>query len=123
LGIISDELRIKDMEFVEKHLEALKKITNRGGQSLEVKQKKEEEVIVQKVLKHLQEEKDVRKGDWNNKEVLYPYPCSCLRCPWLALPVALFASVRITNENTVLVLFWMCCGLSGECKAVDRSVL
>jgi hypothetical protein len=60
------------MEFVEKHLEALKKITNRGGQSLEVKQKKEEEIIVQKVLKLLQEERDVRKGDWNNKEVIDP---------------------------------------------------
>ena len=69
LSIISDELRIKDMEFVEKHLEQLKKITNRGGQSLEVKAKKEEEAIVQKILKHLQDEKDVRKGDWNNKEV------------------------------------------------------
>lgn len=72
LSIISDELRIKDMEFVEKHLEQLKKVTNRGGQSLEVKQKKEEEAIVQKVLKHLQDEKDVRKGDWNNKEVRFP---------------------------------------------------
>jgi obg-like ATPase 1 len=69
LSIISDELRIKDMEFVEKHLEQLKKITGRGGQSLEVKAKKEEEAIVQKVLKHLQDEKDVRKGDWTNKEV------------------------------------------------------
>src|SRR5271170_7164158 len=74
LTIISDELRIKDIEFVEKHLEQLKKITNRGGQSLEVKAKKEEEVIVQKVLKHLQEEKDVRKGDWTNKEVCTSLP-------------------------------------------------
>jgi len=57
-------------------LEALKKITNRGGQSLEVKQKKEEEVIVQKVLKCLHEEKDVRKGDWNNKEVITPNTAS-----------------------------------------------
>ena len=72
LTIISDELRIKDIEFVEKHLELLKKITNRGGQSLEVKAKKEEEAIVQKILKHLQDEKDVRKGDWNNKEVVPP---------------------------------------------------
>src|SRR5437667_5246373 len=71
LSIISDELRIKDMEFVEKHLEGLKKITARGGQSLEVKTKKEEEAIVQKVLKHLQDEKDVRKGDWTNKEVQF----------------------------------------------------
>jgi obg-like ATPase 1 len=72
LSIISDELRIKDMEFVEKHLDALKKITARGGQSLEVKAKKEEQATVEKVLKHLQDEKDVRKGDWNNKEVNFP---------------------------------------------------
>src|SRR5271170_3504263 len=72
LTIISDELRIKDIEFVEKHLEILKKVTNRGGQSLEVKAKKEEETIVQKILKHLEDEKDVRKGDWNNKEVVPP---------------------------------------------------
>ena len=72
LSIISDELRIKDIEFVEKHLEAVKKITARGGQSLEVKAKKEEQATVEKVLKHLQEEKDVRKGDWSNKEVLSP---------------------------------------------------
>jgi ribosome-binding ATPase YchF (GTP1/OBG family) len=72
LTIISDELRIKDIEFVEKHLEALSKITNRGGASLEVKAKKEEQAIVQKVLQHLLEEKDVRKGDWSNKEVLSP---------------------------------------------------
>ena len=57
---------------MEKHLELLKKITNRGGQSLEVKAKKEEEAIVQKIFKHLEEEKDVRKGDWNNKEVVRP---------------------------------------------------
>ena len=69
LSIISDELRIKDIEFVEKHLEGVRKITGRGGQSLEIKAKKEEEVIVAKVLTHLQNAKDVRKGDWNNKEV------------------------------------------------------
>src|ERR1700737_1766796 len=72
LTIISDELRIKDMEFVEKHLEQVKKITNRGEQPLEVKAKKEEEVTVNKVLKCLQDGKDVRKGDWTNKEVTFP---------------------------------------------------
>jgi len=73
LNIISEELRIKDIEFVEKHLEALKKVTARGGQSLEVKAKKEEEAIIQKVLKHLQSGNDVRKGDWTNKEVSILY--------------------------------------------------
>jgi obg-like ATPase 1 len=69
LTIISEELRIKDIEFVEKHLEALRKQTNRGGLSLELKAKKEEQTIVEKILQHLQDGKDVRKGDWNNKEV------------------------------------------------------
>lgn len=57
---------------MEKHLEQLKKITNRGGQSMEVKAKKEEEVTVNKVLKQLQDGKDVRKGEWSNKEVTPP---------------------------------------------------
>jgi len=37
LEIISEELRIKDIEFVEKALENLAKLTRRGGQSLEMK--------------------------------------------------------------------------------------
>ena len=73
LSIISEELRIKDIEFVEKHLEGVRKITGRGGQSLELKAKKEEEVTVTKVLAHLQSGKDVRKGEWNNKEVTHPF--------------------------------------------------
>ena len=66
------------MEFVEKHLEQLKKITGREDNHWKLKRKKEEEAIVQKVLKHLQDEKDVRKGDWTNKEVASP-PCQKLR--------------------------------------------
>jgi ribosome-binding ATPase YchF (GTP1/OBG family) len=95
LGIISDEVRIKDMEFVEKHLEAVKKITGRGGQSLEIKAKKEEQNIVEKVLKHLQEEKDVRKGDWNNKEVTTP--------PFLVF-VRLAYGVCDDNESQTLLI-------------------
>ena len=93
LTIISDELRIKDIEFVEKHLELLKKVTNRGGQSLEVKAKKEEEVIVQKILKHLQDEKDVRKGDWNNKEVVFPALLN-------HIPFMMTKSLRLYNPSS-----------------------
>ena len=50
LDIISEELRIKDIEFVEKALENLKKQTRRGGQSLEMKKLKEEEATVEKIL-------------------------------------------------------------------------
>ncbi|KMP09639.1 GTP-dependent nucleic acid-binding protein engD [Coccidioides immitis RMSCC 2394] len=69
LEIISEELRIKDIEFVEKALEALSKQTRRGGQSLEMKKLKEEEATVAKILQFLKDGKDIRKGDWSPKEV------------------------------------------------------
>lgn len=69
LNIISEELRIKDIEFVEKALEQLKKQTAKGGQSLEVRKLKEEQATVEKILAWLRDGKDVRKGDWTPKEV------------------------------------------------------
>ncbi|KAK6356460.1 Obg-like ATPase [Orbilia javanica] len=69
LDIIAEELRIKDIEFVEKALDALVKQTKRGGQSLEMKKMKEEQAIVERVLACLQAGKDVRKGEWGNKDV------------------------------------------------------
>ena len=69
LDIISEELRIKDIEFVEKAKENLAKQTRRGGQSLEMKKLKEEEATVEKILEFLKDGKDVRKGDWTPKEV------------------------------------------------------
>lgn len=69
LDIISEELRIKDIEFTEKALENSKKLTRRGGQSLEMKKLKEEEATIEKVLALLQSGGDVRKGDWSPKEV------------------------------------------------------
>ncbi|KAK4983074.1 hypothetical protein LTR28_002567, partial [Elasticomyces elasticus] len=69
LDIISEELRIKDTEFVEKAHEALVKQTRRGGQSLEMKKLKEEQATVEKILEMLKSGKDVRKGDWAPKEV------------------------------------------------------
>jgi obg-like ATPase 1 len=69
LDIISEELRIKDIEFVEKAKEALSKQTRRGGQSLEMKKLKEEEALVERILAWLKEGKDIRKGDWTPKEV------------------------------------------------------
>lgn len=84
LDIISEELRIKDIEFTEKALEAQKKLTRRGGQSLEMKKLKEEEACIEKVLVHLKggeldkngepkPPQDVRKGDWSPKEVCCKY--------------------------------------------------
>lgn len=69
LDIISDELRTKDIEFVEKGLENSKKKTRLGGQSLELKKAKEEEATIEKVLAWLKDGKDVRHGNWDTKEV------------------------------------------------------
>lgn len=69
LDIISHELRLKDIEFVEKAHENLTKQTRRGGQSLEMKKLREEQATVEKILEMLKEGKDVRKGDWAPKEV------------------------------------------------------
>ncbi|KAJ2929360.1 hypothetical protein H1R20_g7736, partial [Candolleomyces eurysporus] len=71
MEIISTELRLKDIEWVEKHLDNLKK-TNRslGNNSLADKAKKEEQAIIEKVYKVLTEDgKDARKADWTNKEI------------------------------------------------------
>lgn len=69
LEIISNELRLKDIEFAEKHLEGIEKITKRGGQSLEVKQKKEEAVLVQRIIDLLKDGQRVANQTWTAKEV------------------------------------------------------
>ncbi|ODN84200.1 GTP-binding protein YchF, partial [Cryptococcus amylolentus CBS 6039] len=71
MQIISTELRLKDIEWVEKALDGLKKASkNLGSVSLADKAKKEEIVTVEKILHTLVEEnKDVRKGTWSTKEV------------------------------------------------------
>lgn len=91
MEIIQTELRLKDIEWVEKHLDGLKK-TGRslGSTSLADKARKEEIVsgstsfeqsqflirdlfgkaTVEKVLKTIKDDqKDVRKAEWTNKEV------------------------------------------------------
>ncbi|KAH9068258.1 P-loop containing nucleoside triphosphate hydrolase protein [Lactarius deliciosus] len=71
MEIIQTELRLKDIEWVQKQVEGLKK-TGRslGSNSLADKARKEEIATVEKVLKCLSEDsKDVRKGDWTNKEI------------------------------------------------------
>jgi obg-like ATPase 1 len=77
LDIISEELRIKDTEFVEKAKENLSKQTRRGGQSVEMKKLKEEEALVDRILAWLKDGKDIRKGDWTPKEVHASF-CSAL---------------------------------------------
>jgi obg-like ATPase 1 len=69
LDIISEELRLKDIEFVEKALENQKKKTRMGGQSLEQKKARQEQEIIEKILAWLNDGKDIRKGNWGPKEV------------------------------------------------------
>lgn len=69
LEIIKDELRLKDIEFAQKHLEGIDKITKRGGQSLEVKQKKEEAELVKKIIGLLEDGKRIANQKWTQKEV------------------------------------------------------
>ena len=90
MEIIQTELRLKDIEWVEKNLEGLKKSgRSLGSNSLADKARKEEIVMtflsffrlvllklilsqatIEKVLKTLTvDAKDIRKADWNNKEV------------------------------------------------------
>ncbi|KAK0459172.1 P-loop containing nucleoside triphosphate hydrolase protein [Desarmillaria tabescens] len=71
MSIIQTELRLKDIEWVEKHLEGMKKTSRSlNSTSLADKAKKEEIATVEKILKVLSvDEKDVRKQDWSNKEI------------------------------------------------------
>ncbi|KAI0683394.1 cytoplasmic protein [Cytidiella melzeri] len=71
MEIISTELRLKDIDWVQKHLENMKRSGRAlGNTSLADKAKKEEIATVEKILKTLSaDNKDVRKGDWTNKEV------------------------------------------------------
>ncbi|TBU25194.1 cytoplasmic protein [Dichomitus squalens] len=78
MDIISTELRLKDIEWVEKHLDGLKK-TGRalGNTSLADKARKEEIATVEKIYNALtKENKDVRKVEWVGKEVNIIYQAS-----------------------------------------------
>ncbi|CAO1634585.1 unnamed protein product [Parajaminaea phylloscopi] len=71
MEIISTELRLKDIEWVEKSLEAARKAARGSGPtSLEGKRKLEEIATMEKALKALTEDNtDVRKVDWGAKEI------------------------------------------------------
>lgn len=69
LDIIKDELRLKDIEFANTYLESVEKIAKRGGQSLEVKQKKEEAEFVKKIIQMLEDGKRIANQTWTSKEV------------------------------------------------------
>ncbi|KAH3979793.1 hypothetical protein HBH98_173910 [Parastagonospora nodorum] len=109
LDIIAEELRLKDIEFVEKSLEKLVKETRRGGQSLEMKKLKEEQATVEKILAMLKDGKDVRKGDWTPKEVEVINPLFLLSAKPVVFLVNLSEKdyVRQKNKHLPKIAQWV----------------
>ncbi|KAK3383827.1 P-loop containing nucleoside triphosphate hydrolase protein, partial [Lasiosphaeria ovina] len=109
LDIISEELRLKDIEFVEKALEAKKKITRQGGQSLEQKKAREEEATIEKILAWLNDGKDVRKNSWTPKEVEVINPLFLLSAKPVVYLVNLSEKdyIRKKNKNLAKIAEWM----------------
>lgn len=62
---ISEELRLKDIEFMKKRLEDLDKSMKRSND----KQLKIEHELCERVIAHLEEGKDVRLGDWKAADI------------------------------------------------------
>ncbi|KAK9766261.1 hypothetical protein K7432_004782 [Basidiobolus ranarum] len=72
MEIIHEELRLKDMEFLSKYYDTIsKQVTRVGANSSPAdKAKKEEADTVKKVMDWvLNENKDVRSGEWSNPEI------------------------------------------------------
>jgi len=70
MEIISTELRLKDIEWVEKSLEVKKKGPALNAKSLADKAKAQEIATQEKILDLLKnKDMDVRKGEWTNKEI------------------------------------------------------
>ncbi|OGE48419.1 hypothetical protein PENARI_c029G06961 [Penicillium arizonense] len=117
LTIINEELRIKDIEFVNKALEALKKQTRRGGQSLEMKKLKEEEATTEFILKFLEEGHDIRsKTDWTPKEVEVINPLLLLTAKPVVYLVNLSERDYIRQKNKYLpkVFEWIKANSPGD---------
>jgi obg-like ATPase 1 len=65
LDIITQELRLKDIEFMDRKIEDLEKVLKRSN----AKEHKIEMECCQKVHEWLKEGKDVRLGDWKTAEI------------------------------------------------------
>lgn len=66
LEIIHDEIRLKDLEYLNKHLEPLERSVTRGGGD---KKKKEELDVLKKVQDILNDNRWVRNAMWDIKEI------------------------------------------------------
>ncbi|KAH6615243.1 GTP-binding protein-like protein YchF [Boeremia exigua] len=116
LDIISEELRLKDIEFTEKALENLVKQTRRGGQSLEMKKLKEEQATVEKILAMLKDGKDVRKGNWGPKEVETINPLFLLSAKPVVYLVNLSEKdyIRQKNKHLPKIAEWVKTNATGD---------
>ncbi|EMD61542.1 hypothetical protein GGP41_004144 [Bipolaris sorokiniana] len=116
LDIIAEELRLKDIEFVEKALANLVKETRRGGQSLEMKKLKEEQATVEKVLDMLKNGKDVRKGNWSPKEVEHINPLFLLSAKPVVYLVNLSEKdyIRQKNKHLPKIAEWVKTNAPGD---------
>ncbi|KAI9738582.1 MAG: hypothetical protein M1834_008086 [Cirrosporium novae-zelandiae] len=116
LDIISEELRIKDIEFVEKELENKKKLTRRGGQSLEMKKLKEEEATIEKILAWLQDGKDIRKGNWTKKEIEVINPLFLLTAKSVVFLINLSEKdyIRQKNKHIPKIAEWIKTNAPGD---------
>ena len=104
MEIISTELRLKDIEWVEKHLEGLKK-TGRslGNSSLADKARKEEIATVEKIYSVLtKDNKDVRKAEWVGKEVSLCSYCEPSRALGFGLVGDGCVMIKSTDRKSVV---------------------
>lgn len=65
LETITEELRLKDIDFMSKKIEDLEKSMKRSND----KQLKIEHELCERVIKHLQDGKDIRLGDWKAADI------------------------------------------------------
>jgi obg-like ATPase 1 len=101
MEIIHEELRLKDIEFLNKQLEQLNKVAGRssGASSLADKAKKEELDTVRKLLAVVEDGKDVRKCDWSAKEVEIINPLGLLTAKPVIYLVNLSEKDYIRKKN------------------------
>jgi len=76
LGIISDELLLKDKAMVKARYDVVKRIVERGMDK--TKKSASELVVLEKIVKHLEEGKDIRIGSWHNNDIDVLNELQCL---------------------------------------------
>ncbi|KAG0020124.1 hypothetical protein BGZ93_006179 [Podila epicladia] len=102
LETIHHELRLKDEEFIRSAIADLKKTMGRLGSNNTAPERarQAEMAILEKLLKHVVEDhKDVRCGDWNNKEVEVINPLMLLTAKPVIYLVNLSETDYIRKKN------------------------